>query len=204
SFIWNHAVSERIRVFGTKGAVPGDLVIVASDFSDNVHAKSKAPEEEARVVPVLVTEENASDYSIYDVVLPLPGWDVRYPEHQVKNVYEELMAKDGLSPSGLAKHPLKEYRLAGAYRHFLIKPRDFMYEWMRYNDDALPLARSDSDAIEGKHDPESIEFGQNVALKLKFDLPPSAYATMLLRELMRTETAAGYQTQLSNNTESKE
>ncbi|KAJ2592402.1 multisubstrate pseudouridine synthase 7 [Coemansia sp. RSA 1797] len=204
SFIWNHAVSERIRVFGTKGAVPGDLVIVASDFSDNAHAKSKAPEEETRVVPVLVTEENASDYSIYDVVLPLPGWDVRYPEHQVKNVYEELMAKDGLSPSGLAKHPLKEYRLAGAYRHFLIKPRDFMYEWMRYNDDALPLARSDSDAIEGKHDPESIEFGQNVALKLKFDLPPSAYATMLLRELMRTETAAGYQTQLSNNTESKE
>ncbi|KAJ2498559.1 multisubstrate pseudouridine synthase 7 [Coemansia sp. RSA 1972] len=204
SFVWNNAVSERIRVFGTQQAVPGDLVVVSSEFSDNAHAKSTAPEDSERVAPVLVTEENAHEFSIYDVVLPLPGWDVQYPEHQVKNVYQDIMAKDGLSPSGLAKHPLKEYRLAGAYRHFVIKPRDFSYEWMRYNDDTLPLARSDSDAIEGKHDPESIEFGQKVALKLKFDLPSSAYATMLLRELMRSETAAGYQTQLSNNTESKE
>ncbi|KAJ2341271.1 multisubstrate pseudouridine synthase 7, partial [Coemansia sp. RSA 2673] len=52
----------------------------------------------------------------------------------------------------------------------------------------------------GKHVPEGIEFGEHVALKLKFDLPSSAYATMLLRELMRQETAAGHQTKLSGNT----
>ncbi|KAJ2343944.1 multisubstrate pseudouridine synthase 7, partial [Coemansia sp. RSA 2618] len=120
-----------------------------------------------------------------------------YPEHQVKSVYDTLMSADGLSPANMAKHPLKEYRLAGAYRHFIIKPRDFTHEWMRYNDDTLALARSDSDAIEGKHVPESIDFGEHVALKLMFDLPSSAYATMLLRELMRQETASGFQTQLS-------
>ncbi|KAJ2696755.1 multisubstrate pseudouridine synthase 7, partial [Coemansia spiralis] len=136
-------------------------------------------------------------FTIYDVVLPLPGWGVKYPENAAKAVYVDLMAKDGLSPHEMDKHPLKEYRLAGAYRHMIIKPRDFSYEWMRYNDDTLPLARSDSDAIEGKHIPESIDFGRHVALKLCFDLPSSAYATMLLRELMRQETAAGHQSGLS-------
>ncbi|KAJ2314914.1 multisubstrate pseudouridine synthase 7 [Coemansia sp. Cherry 401B] len=205
SYIWNAAVSERLRLFGTMGPVPGDLAIKDHGFSNTAHtseppeAADSEQEDEgtSRETPVLVTTENVADFSIYDVVLPLPGWNVQYPEHQVKGVYNELMARDGLSPSELAEHPLKEYRLSGAYRRIVIRPRDFSFEWMRYSDDTLPLARSDSDAIENKHVPESIEFGDHLALKLKFDLPSSAYATMLLRELMRQETASGYQSQLS-------
>ncbi|KAJ1733124.1 multisubstrate pseudouridine synthase 7 [Coemansia sp. Benny D160-2] len=198
SYVWNAAVSARIRLHGFGGAVPGDLVIRAQAFSA-ADGKEEGEEEGAsRVEPTLVTEDNMDQYTIYDVVLPLPGWAVKYPEHAVRDVYDETMKKDGLSPVELNKHPLKEYRLAGAYRHMVIRPRDFSYEWMRYNDDKQPLARSDSDAIEGKHDPESIAFGDHVALKLAFDLPSSAYATMLLRELMRKETAAGFQSNLSS------
>ncbi|KAI8323175.1 tRNA pseudouridine synthase D [Martensiomyces pterosporus] len=208
SYIWNSAVSKRIELFGVQKPVPGDLVVKAQGFSskalpDSSEEADGSEEDEAavgdagRVEPVLVTAENADQFSIYDVVLPLPGWAVKYPEHQVKSVYKDLMEEDGLSPFSLDKHPVKEYKLAGAYRHMVIKPRDFAYEWMRYNNDKLPLARSDSDAIEGKHVPESIEFGEHVALKLAFDLPSSAYATMLLRELMRQETASGHQTRLS-------
>jgi tRNA pseudouridine13 synthase len=35
-------------------------------------------------------------YSIYDVVLPLPGFDVMYPHHELKQDYRELLAKDGI------------------------------------------------------------------------------------------------------------
>ncbi|KAJ2162814.1 multisubstrate pseudouridine synthase 7 [Coemansia sp. RSA 552] len=205
SFIWNSAVSERIRLFGTGGAVPGDLVIVADPFSEKAHAASEAPDGPsgaAETEPVLVTPENAGSFTIYDVVLPLPGWKVKYPENEVKEVYTRLMEKDEVSLSTLRDHPMKEYRLSGAYRHLVIKPRDFSCEWMRFTDDKLPLARSDSDEIEGKHAPESIDFGEHQALKLKFDLPSSTYATMLLRELMRQETASAHQQSLSSKNES--
>ncbi|KAJ2648892.1 multisubstrate pseudouridine synthase 7 [Coemansia sp. RSA 1250] len=207
SYIWNSAVSQRLHMFGTAGPVIGDLVIRATEYDTSAlevdgGAAEKAEDGDKRpdVKPTVVTAENINNYTIYDVVLPLPGWDIMYPEHDVKELYTKLMEKDGLSASGFASHPLKEYRLAGAYRHIIIKPREFAYEWMRYNDDMLPLARSDSDAIEGKHEPESIDFGKYLALKLKFDLPSSSYATMLLRELMRQETASGYQSQLSLKT----
>ncbi|KAJ2804980.1 multisubstrate pseudouridine synthase 7, partial [Coemansia helicoidea] len=203
SFIWNAAVSERIRLFGIGSPVPGDLVMPAHGLSAAAQGADDAAMDGEEgcapkdAQPVLVTAENAGQYTIYDVVLPLPGWSVKYPANAVNAVYAELMAKDGLSVLEMDKHPLKEYRLSGAYRHMVIRPRDFSYEWMRYSDDSLPLARSDSDAIEGKHIPESIDFGSHVALKLCFDLPSSAYATMLLRELMRQETAAAHQTGLS-------
>ncbi|KAJ2469550.1 multisubstrate pseudouridine synthase 7 [Coemansia sp. RSA 2337] len=208
SYIWNAATSQRLARFGIDGPVVGDLVIKAPGFGAKINGAPDAvpnggedsADVSSRIEPTLVTARNIKQFTIYDVVLPLPGWAVTYPEHEVKNVYIDLMRQDGLSPFGLGKHPLKEYKLAGAYRHMVIKPRDFEYEWMRYNDDALPLGRSDSDAIEGKHVPEGIEFGEHVALKLKFDLPSSAYATMLLRELMRQETAAGHQIKLSGNT----
>ncbi|KAJ2741247.1 multisubstrate pseudouridine synthase 7 [Coemansia sp. BCRC 34301] len=209
SYIWNAAVSERLARFGIDGPVVGDLVVKALEFGAKISSSAPDAGEDSadvssRVEPTLVTAKNIKQFTIYDVVLPLPGWAVTYPEHEIKSVYIDLMKRDGLSPFGLGKHPLKEYKLAGAYRHMVIKPRDFEYEWMRYNDDAQPLSRSDSDAIEGKHIPESIAFGEHVALKLKFDLPSSAYATMLLRELMRQETAAGHQTKLSSNAPSQQ
>ncbi|KAJ1803860.1 hypothetical protein LPJ56_006863, partial [Coemansia sp. RSA 2599] len=203
SYIWNAAASHRVRLFGVQGAVPGDLVIKAKGLllaDENADVQSQSDSQETTPVagePTLVTAENAHEYSIYDVVLPLPGWAIKYPEHQVKTVYQELMDSDGLSPAALDKHPLKEYRLAGAYRHIVIRPRDFSYEWMRFDDDTLPLTQSDTDLIGEKQAPGSVESGEHVALKLAFDLPSSAYATMLLRELMRKETAAGHQSTLS-------
>lgn len=36
-------------------------------------------------------------YTIYDVVLPLPGYDIVYPENKLKTLYKELMEKDSLN-----------------------------------------------------------------------------------------------------------
>ncbi|KAJ2779966.1 multisubstrate pseudouridine synthase 7 [Coemansia javaensis] len=206
SYVWNAAASERVRRYGCAGPVPGDLVVPAEGFAATTRRPEPPPsgdgdggDEPAYVTPTLVTAENAAQYTLYDVVLPLPGWGVTYPEHDVRAVYVDVMKRDGLSPFALGRHPLKEYKLAGAYRHLVIRPRDFEHEWIRYDDDAVPLVRSDSDAIEGRPPPAAAAAadGAHLALKLCFDLPPSAYATMLLRELMRQETASGHHTGLS-------
>ena len=46
--------------------------------------------------PVLITEENISKFKISDLVLPLPGYDVRYPENETKEWYQELLRLNGM------------------------------------------------------------------------------------------------------------
>lgn len=45
----------------------------------------------------ILTEEDLPKYTIYDVVLPLPGYDITYPDNQMKQWYSELLAEYGLS-----------------------------------------------------------------------------------------------------------
>ena len=49
-----------------------DFVLVFPTDSDN----------SSRVTPAVVTEETLSQYTIHDVLLPLPGFDVLYPENK--------------------------------------------------------------------------------------------------------------------------
>ena len=51
-----------------------------------------------------VTAENISEYSINDVVMPMPGHCVRMPENSdLKAMYEELLRKDGITMDNFAK-----------------------------------------------------------------------------------------------------
>lgn len=43
-----------------------------------------------------LTAEECANYTIYDVVLPLPGYDITYPEN-MKDCYKEILEKYGLS-----------------------------------------------------------------------------------------------------------
>ena len=46
----------------------------------------------------MLTDEDLKSYTIYDVVLPLPGYDVTYPENVTKNWYREMLEEHGLNP----------------------------------------------------------------------------------------------------------
>ena len=46
---------------------------------------------EHRDEPVPITEENILKFKISDLVLPLPGYDVRYPENETEKWYLELL-----------------------------------------------------------------------------------------------------------------
>ena len=54
-----------------------------------------------KIPPAMVTADTVRNYSIEDVVLPLPGYDVRYPENGTKTWYQELMAQDDLDVDNL-------------------------------------------------------------------------------------------------------
>jgi tRNA pseudouridine13 synthase len=66
------------------------LDVDADDKSDVVKTST------SRIEPILLTDENVADYSITDVVLPLPGYDIRYPENDSGTWYKELLAADGM------------------------------------------------------------------------------------------------------------
>lgn len=72
------------------------------DKSDNTSTNktdnATAADEGKRVIPVKVlTQEDidSGQYTIFDIVLPLPGNSVVYPPN-MKDYYQELLEKDGL------------------------------------------------------------------------------------------------------------
>lgn len=59
----------------------------------------------AYVAPVVktLTEEDANQYSIFDVIMPLPGRDVAYPGGTLGERYREFLRLDGLDPDNFIR-----------------------------------------------------------------------------------------------------
>ena len=64
-----------------------------------------ADPQNSKMKPVVVTTTNMQEYSIHDLVLPVPGYDVNYPEPLLTS-YQELLAKDGFDFDSF-KHKVK-------------------------------------------------------------------------------------------------
>lgn len=67
----------------------------ASAESKN-ESSNKRAQRNARPV-IALDESNISNYTIHDVLLPLPGFDITYPSNEVANWYTELLVVDGLT-----------------------------------------------------------------------------------------------------------
>jgi tRNA pseudouridine13 synthase len=76
--IWNKIVSKRIAKFGVH-LIIGDLVY------DTQHNQV-----------ILLDDGNKHKFTIYDVVLPLPGPDTIYPDNVIANWYDDLFKWDWL------------------------------------------------------------------------------------------------------------
>ncbi|XP_068132359.1 pseudouridylate synthase 7 homolog [Hyperolius riggenbachi] len=176
SYVWNNMVSERIEEYGFK-VVPGDLVLKGA-------------------AAVVVQENEVDNYSIHDVVMPLPGFDVIYPKHKLSAAYEEMLSADKLDINNM-RHRVRDYSLAGAYRKILIRPQDVSWEVVAYDDHKIPLVATDLEKLEGKTLQAFNKEGKYKALKMEFSLPPSSYATMAIREVLKMDTSIKNQTQLN-------
>ncbi|KAI9287761.1 pseudouridine synthase [Umbelopsis sp. AD052] len=191
SFVWNHAASERIRLYGAKNVVVGDIVLLNGDLNEIEEDELvNTPKQQVK----LVTEEDLEMYTIFDVVLPQPGFDVIYPDNATFAVYQKIMAQDGLDPNNMVTAN-KEYRLPGTYRRLLGMPSEIEWSFIRYDDPTMKLCRTDADILNGADELESNE-GQYLGLRLYLSLAASQYATMVLREVMKQQTSAAYHTTL--------
>lgn len=50
-----------------------------------------------------MTEEDVDKYSIFDVIMPLPGRDVAYPGGALGERYREFLRTDGLDPDNFVR-----------------------------------------------------------------------------------------------------
>uniref|UniRef100_A0A6I8NUA7 Pseudouridylate synthase 7 homolog n=1 Tax=Ornithorhynchus anatinus TaxID=9258 RepID=A0A6I8NUA7_ORNAN len=176
SYVWNNMVSKRIEEYGLQ-PVPGDLVLKGA-------------------TAIHIEEGDVDSYSIHDVVMPLPGFDVIYPKHKISEAYKEMLAADSLDIDNM-RHKIRDYSLSGAYRKIIIRPQNVSWEVIAYDDPRIPLFNTDVDNLEGKPPPVFATEGKYRALKMEFSLPPSTYATMAIREVLKMDTSIKNQTQLN-------
>lgn len=88
------------------------------------------------------------------------------------------------------------FSLTGAYRKAFIKPENFSHKFMKYQGPNADLILSDYSKIFKDPEPEDEPNGDNLALIIDLVLPPSSYATMALREIMKCDTSVGHQISL--------
>ena len=217
SHIWNIIAGKRREVYGDR-AVEGDLVIIGEKDEPKAQSDeaqvdqdgepvirpsgddSSAPEDPYTRARALTKEEAESGkFDIFDVVLPLPGWDVIYPTNSIGKYYEELMASEvggGLDPHKMRRN-WKDASLSGSYRKMMSKPGGLTVEVKSCSDELEQLVETDAEKLLKQNgqapendQPKSEIKGDKLAVVLKMQLSSSQYATMALRELTKGRALA--------------
>ncbi|KAI9810759.1 MAG: hypothetical protein M1827_006097 [Pycnora praestabilis] len=223
SLVWNVIAGERWRRWGDK-VVAGDLVLVSADkakFDENIEVEDVDEAGEVVVKPGAndrtataedmfqraraLTEEEAGSgvYSIFDIVLPLPGYDVEYPGNGLADEFKSFMASErggGLDPYDMRRN-WKDVSLSGSYRKLIgrVGP-GWSSEVVSYSREDEQWAQTDLEVLQKKskgdtngqksrliigESTDSDEVPNKIAVILKLRLGSSQYATMALRELMK-------------------
>lgn len=180
SYVWNHVASYRWAKYGTK-VIPGDLILLDTQppvkvggDDDDIPDMNGEWEAFYAQVHTLTAEDIASGkYTIFDIVLPQPGYDVTYPENDVGAYYKTFMGSQnggGLDPYDM-RRPQREFSMSGGYRHFIgtfmTKPE---YLVRTYSDDNEQMYPTDMDLILQKKADEA------KAKKLQSDVPSPSLA----------------------------
>ncbi|GBM52146.1 Pseudouridylate synthase 7 [Araneus ventricosus] len=190
SYIWNKIASKRIKEYGWK-VLKGDLVPrEAGVLVDNCEEDKEEGNRKAMLESIVkvIAEDEVVKYHISDVLLPLPGHSVVFPDNETKDWYSEFLKEDGMEWSDFDSK-VKANSLSGAYRKLIVVPEDVKWEIIPYSDVTKSLVLSDLDRLQGLPEPTVEEAGSLKALKLEFQLPPSAYATMAIREISKQSTS---------------
>ncbi|XP_033301463.1 pseudouridylate synthase 7 homolog [Bombus bifarius] len=134
----------------------------------------------------ILEEEDLSNYTLADVLMPLVGWKVTYPPY-AKPWFDEFLAKDGLTTDLRQKN--KKYNLGGAYRRILQIPSNLSWNITHYSEKHSDLIMCDMDEMRRSSAPKNDPKGQYKALIIEMSLKSSTYATMALREILKSDTS---------------
>ncbi|KAH4863403.1 hypothetical protein HBI42_177200 [Parastagonospora nodorum] len=224
SLVWNVVAGHRWALHADK-VIPGDLVLV-NEHKDKVPSSAPAPQardiddngevvinptgsenanagaqdfERARA---LTADEAASGlYTVWDVVLPQPGYDVEYPQNDIGAFYKSFMASDKggkLDPMDM-RRGWREVSLSGGYRKFLakpLKPLEFqVHEYVKPDEQFvvtdMQRLRGQGE-LGGEEGEVDVEGEKKLAVVITLQLASSQYATMALRELMKAGGVRAY------------
>lgn len=237
SLVWNVVAGKRWATHGDK-VVEGDLVLINEhldkagntssvengtidqdgEFIINPSGTENAnavAEDFERARPLTNAEAESGEYTVYDVVLPQPGFDVEYPKNSIGEFYKEFMGSErggGLNPHNM-RRSWREVSLSGGYRKFLARPlKPLEFEIHTYTKEDQQFVETDFDKIkkargsakegerpiaqEGEADVQmedgESEEDKKIAVVIKLQLGSSQYATMALRELMKAGGVKAY------------
>lgn len=155
SYVWNHAVSYRWAKYGSK-VIPGDLVLVTSEkavdsVGDAGDATASDEPQFQRARHLTLAEVQSGKYTVFDLVLPCPGYDVLYPDNDIGEFYVEFMSRpeNGRLDPHQMRRAKKDFSLSGAYRpivgKFIGEPK---WEVRTYTDDNEQMRPTDANLVE--------------------------------------------------------
>lgn len=108
-----------------------------------------------------------SSVDISQIILPLPGYNIQYPTNKMGELYQAILAEDGIK---LSKDKIPEATAKGSYRKLIQKANDLKWE----------MVGSEANSTNESNDAIITD------AKFTFELESGSYATMMLRELMVT------------------
>ncbi|RDL32109.1 uncharacterized protein BP5553_09511 [Venustampulla echinocandica] len=175
SRVWNVVASERWTRYGCK-VIKGDLVLVAAPAAaassnredvdetgeivvhpaaDDIAVSHDDLYERAR--PLTAEEAESGKYTVYDIVLPTPGFDVEYPLNDIGDFYKEFMGSEaggGLDPAEMRRKQ-KDFSLSGSYRKLMATVgKEMTYEIKSYREETEQLVETDLEKLD-KSKPKS-------------------------------------------------
>lgn len=228
SLAWNVMASKRIAA-KCDGVMVGDLVLAAS--GDGIAAEEAAADEAADIGPDdaqadgtaaegtakgghlptvrVVTADDVANgmYTIFDVVVPVPGTDaeLRFPEGEGhpcnRAAFVQTMHTLGVEGLLDSSHVLaKQLHFHGTYRRLMLRPADLSLELREVEGPRTPVVTTDLQLIRpprAKPDASNSSSAAPVAeakaaavaaplckvVVAQFSLPAGCYATSLLREI---------------------
>ncbi|XP_077450467.1 pseudouridylate synthase PUS7L-like isoform X2 [Stigmatopora argus] len=182
SRVWNEAVAHRLATLG-HGARQGDLVWTRdAETAANDDGGGGGERKAAQIHVVTEREEQEGVYALAQVLLPMPGNTVKYPENATGAWYRERLARDGLDKCRFRLAALK-LNLPGCYRPLLASLCNLSYR-LSDGDAGETAADASGGKSQGRLDGEPPE---TLTLTLNFDLDSSCYATVCLREIMKCD-----------------
>ena len=161
SLVWNHAAAKRWELYGSN-VVEGDLVAIEpraperdtedQDGGEVVFPDDPEDQDPGAVTAHVVTAEEAAagKFSIFNVILPSPGYATKLPTNEVREFYKEFMGRPengGIDAENMPRHH-KDFSVEGKYRRlmgrFLAEPE---FEVRAYADNNEQLFPTDLDLI---------------------------------------------------------
>lgn len=141
----------------------------------SLHAQHQPLQRHGLVWPCSFTLTVVGDHILSlpfaQVVLPVLGHSIQYPENRVGQWFQDALRRDGLQTCRF-RVPALKLNVPGCYRQILKHPHNLSYQLMEEQD------------IDGKTEGPHTD-GATLSLSISFDLDASCYATVCLREVMK-------------------